>query len=142
SLRASLQPLPGEAAEEPGIDEQPAPAPPQLWLAEPRSGPTPKRKASNATAVSTSDPDARLKGKPGQRPHLVYRGQVGVDPRARCVAGCLGERAEGYEGDALAPILDRVRFVLPELASVGADQGFAAERVWQDTAERRIVARI
>ena len=83
-----------------------------------------------------------MKGKPGQRPHLVYRGHVGVDPKRRCVASCLGERAEGHEGDALAPILDRVRFVLPELASVGADQGFAAERVWEDAAERRIVAHI
>jgi hypothetical protein len=62
--------------------------------------------------------------------------------RRASVAGCLGERAEGHEGDALAPILDRVRFVLPELASVGADQGFAAERVWADAAERRITAYI
>jgi len=142
SLRASLEPIAGEAKEERQAEEAAASDPPQLRLAEPRSGPTPKRKASNATAVSTSDPDARLKGKPGQRPHLVYRGHVGVDPKRRCVAGCLGERAEGHEGDALAPILDRARFVLPELASVGADQGFAAERVWEDAAERRIVAHI
>jgi hypothetical protein len=81
-----------------------------------------------------------LKSKPGQRPHLVYRGHVAVDPNARCVAACLGERAEGHEGDALAPILDRVRFVLPEFASAGADQGFAAERVWEDAGEREIVA--
>ena len=104
--------------------------------------PTPKRKASNATAVSRTDADARLKGKPGQRPYLVYRGHVAVDPKARCVAACLGERAEGHEGDALAPILERVRSVLPELVSVGADQGFAAERVWEDAAERGIVAYI
>ena len=142
SLRASLEPLAGEAEAEPRAGYEAASEPPQLRLAEPRSGPTPKRKATNATAVSTSDPDARLKGKPGQRPHLVHRGQVAVDPKKRCVAGCLGERAEGYEGDALAPLLDRVRFVLPDLASVGADQGFAAERVWQDAAEREIVAYI
>ena len=142
SLRASLQPIAGEATEERQAEDAAASDPPQLRLAEPRSGPTPKRKATNATAVSTSDPDARLKGKPGQRPHLVYRGHVGVDPKRRCVASCLGQRAEGHEGDALAPILDRVRFVLPELASVGADQGFAAERVWEDAAERRIVAHI
>lgn len=141
SLRASLEPVAGEAAEE-AREEASLPDPPQLRLAQPRSGPTPKRKASNATAVSSSDPDARLKGKPGQRPHLVYRGHVGVDPRRRCIASCLGERAEGHEGDALAPLLDRARFVLPELASVGADQGFAAERVWADAAERRIVAHI
>lgn len=143
SLRASLEPLAGGAVSEPEPeDDALAPEPPRLRLAEPRSGPTPKRKASNATAVSTTDPDARLKGKPGQRPHLVYRGHVGVDPKTRCVAGCLGERAEGHEGDALAPLLDRVHFLLPELASVGADQGFAAERVWEDAAERRIVAYI
>jgi transposase len=142
SLRASLEPIAGEAAEGLALEDAPAPAPPRLRLVEPRSGPTPRRKASNATAVSTSDPEARLKGKPGQRPHLVYRGQVAVDPKARCVAACLGERAEGYEGDALAPILDRTRFTLPELASVGADQGFAAERVWQDATDRKLVAHI
>ena len=58
----------------------PEPELPQLRLAEPRSGPTPKRKASNATAVSRTDADARLKGKPGQRPHLVYRGHVAGRP--------------------------------------------------------------
>jgi hypothetical protein len=142
SLRASLEPVAGEAGSEAQPDDAPALEPPQLRLAEPRSGPTPKRKASNATVLSSTDGDARLRGKPGQRPHLVYRGQVAVDPKARCVAACLGERAEGHEGDALAPILDRVRFVLPELASVGADQGFAAERVWADAAQRRITAYI
>ena len=141
SLRASLEPIAGEATDEPTAAAEASDSR-QLGVAEPRSGPTPKRKASNRVVVSHSDPDARLKGKPGQRPHLVYRGQVAVDPKARCVAGCLGERAEGHEGDALAPILDRVRFVLPELASVGADQGFAAERVWEDAAERELVAYI
>lgn len=142
SLRASLEPLAGGAAGQPERGEAAAPDRPQLRLAEPRSGPTPRRKASNAGAASTTDADARLKGKPGQRPHLVYRGHVGVDPKNRCVASCLGERAEGHEGDALAPLLDRVRFLLPALASVGADQGFAAERVWEDAAERRLVAYI
>jgi transposase len=142
SLRASLEPVAGEAAAASEAGDASRSQSPQLRLAEPRSGPTPKRKASNATVVSSTDRDARLKGKPGQRPHLVYRGQVAVDPKARCVAACLGERAEGHEGDGLAPILDRVRFLLPELASVGADQGFAAERVWADAAARRITAYI
>jgi hypothetical protein len=134
SLRASLEPIAGADVSGPEPGAAPTPDPPQLRLAEPRSGPTPKRRASNATVVSATDADARLKGKPGQRPHLVYRGHVAVDPKARCVASCLGERAEGHEGDALGPLLDRVRFVLPQLASVGADQGFAAERVWDDAA--------
>jgi len=36
---------------------------------------------------------------------------------------CLGERADGYEGDALEEIADRARFACPDLGSVGADQG-------------------
>jgi len=143
SLRASLALV---AVEEPGAEQpvsaqQPEPAaPPQLTLAEPRSGPTPKRRSSNQTSVSRTDPDAKLRGKPGQRPHLVYRGQVAVDPKARCIVACLGEQADGYEGDALEPILDRARFACPELASVGADSGFAAERVWRGLDKRAITA--
>lgn len=128
SLRASLEPIAGVASDQ--TSEQAAPDPPPL---RPRSGPTPKRQASNATAVSTTDADARLKGEPGQRPHLVDRGHVAVDPKARCVAACLGERAEGHEGDA-------ARFLVAELVSVGADQGFAAERVREGAGERGTVA--
>jgi transposase len=139
SLRASLALVvdpPG--ADEPGDGEQREPAPaPQLSLVEPRSGPTPKRRSSNQTSVSRTDPDAKLRGKPGQRPRLVYRGQVAVDPKARCVVACLGEQADGYEGDGLDPILDRARFACPELASVAADSGFAAERVWRGAAPPR-----
>ncbi len=145
SLRASLALVavdePG--AEEPAEAEPPPPsAPPQLSLAEPRSGPTPKRRSSNQTSVSRTDRDAKLRGKPGQRPHLVYRGQVAVDAKARCVVALLGEEADGYEGDALEPILDRARFACPELASVAADSGFAAERVWRGVARRGLVAYI
>jgi transposase len=147
SLRASLEPVEGAAGcAEATADEGDASAEasagdrPQLALAEPRSGPTPKRRSSNATSSSLSDPDARLRGKPGQRPHLVHRGQVAVDPRARCVVACLGERADGHEGDALAPVCDRARFACPQLESVGADQGFAAERVWRAMHDRGIEA--
>src|SRR6266852_4794946 len=145
SLRASLALVavdePGE--EEPELSEaEPPPLSglPQLSLAEPRSGRTPKRRSSNQTSVSRTDPDAKLRGKPGQRPHLVFRGQVAVDPKARCVVACLGEQADGYEGDGLEPILDRARFACPELASVGADSGFAAARVWRGVERRRLVA--
>src|SRR6266508_267844 len=146
SLRASLAAAAGEepdAHDSAADGEQSEPsAPPRLSLAEPRSGPTPKRRSSNQTSVSRTDPDARLRGKPGQRPHLVYRGQVAVDPKARCVVACLGEQADGYEGDGLDPLLDRARFVCPELASVGADSGFAAERVWRGVTGRGLVAYI
>jgi hypothetical protein len=113
---------------------------PRLGLAEPRSGPPPRRRSSNATSVSTTDPDAKLRGKPGQRPHLVHRGQIAIDPKARCVVACLGERATGHEGDALGAIIDRARFAVPELVSVGADQGFAGEQVWAEVAKRGVIA--
>jgi transposase len=142
SLRASLKPAASPEGDKRSLPPEEAPqAPsPQLALAAPRSGKTPKRTSSNATAVSLTDPDARLRGKPGQRPHLVHRGQVAVDPKARCVVACLGERADGYEGDALASLTDRAHFCCPELISVGADQGFAASRVWRALEERGIAA--
>src|ERR1700693_982929 len=79
SLRASLALVAVEerGGEEPAEGEPPLLAgPPQLSLAEPRSGRTPKRRSSNQTSVSRTDPDAKLRGKPGQRPHLVFRGPV------------------------------------------------------------------
>jgi transposase len=148
SLRASLEPV--ETAEdaiaraatcEPGADGGAGTGPrPQLTLAEPRSGATPRRRSSNATTISRSDPDAKLRGKPGQRPHLVYRGQIAVDPKARCIVACRGETADGHEGDALAPLIQRARFACPELVSVGADQGFAGEQVWKDVAALGVTA--
>jgi transposase len=142
SLRASLAPAPESAPEASGSAESaPVGQPPaQLELAPPRSGPAPRRRSSNATSRSRTDPDARLRHKPGQRAHLQHRGQVAVDPKHRCVISCLGESAGGYEGDAIAPILDRARFIVSDLRSVGADKGFAAERVYTDLERRRILA--
>jgi transposase len=164
SLRASLALAPAPRAEvgagaapsgggdlEPagqlGLDEAAGGAPSGgdragLLLAEPRSGPTPKRQSSNATSVSVTDPEAKLRGKPGQRPHLVYRGQVAVDRKRRCIVACRGEQADGFEGDAVEPLLDRIRFALPELESIAADAGFAAERVWRAAQRRGITAYI
>jgi transposase len=156
SLRASLTPVEDEQAGEdqarPVIANENADdrggdadasaevSRPQLRLVEPRTGATPKRKSSNATSASRSDPDAKLRHKPGQRPHLVHRGQVAVDPKARCVVACLGEQADGHEGDALVPIIERARFACPKLESLGTDQGYAAERVWNAVAAAGIAA--
>ena len=141
SLRASLAEAPEPPADHPDAPADPQPAPAQLSLCQPpvRGAQPPARRSSNATTRSTSDPDARLRHKPGQRPHLVYRGQVAVDPKHRCVSACLGEQATGHEGDAIAPLVDRARFAAPGLVSVGADCGFAAERVYADL-ERRGLA--
>src|SRR4051794_33468300 len=69
SLRAELAPIEpsdGDLGDGDGDDEMLSDADrrPVLALAEPRTGPTPKRTASNATAVSRSDPDAKLRHKP------------------------------------------------------------------------------
>jgi transposase len=91
SLRADLSPVDGDRDRDrdrdgdrdgemgPDAVDPPRPA---LGLAEPRSGPTPKRTASNERVGSRTDPDAKLRRKPGQRTHLVHRGQVAVDPKA------------------------------------------------------------
>jgi transposase len=141
SLRASLSLAPAAEAESSG-DPEPSGGGerPALALAEPRSGPAPRRRSSNATSISVTDPEAKLRGKPGQRPHLVYRGQVAVDRKQRVIVACLGEQADGFEGDAVEPLLDRARFACPDLASVSADSGFAAERVWRASERRGIMA--
>src|SRR3954449_107486 len=160
SLRASLAPVADAGADDSATFDASAEAPSdgdgdgdgdgddftdvperlQLTLVEPRFGPTPKRRSSNVMSSSRTDPDAKLRGKPGQRPHLVHRAQIAVDPKARCIVACLGETADGHEGDALAPIIQRARFACPELESVGADQGFAGQRVWKDVAALRVIA--
>ncbi len=148
SLRASLalasapEAGAGSGADPSAAGGRPGGERPGLALAEPRSGPTPKRRSSNQTSVSRTDPEAKLRGKPGQRPHLVYRGQVAVDGKHRVIVACRGEQADGFEGDAVEPLLDRARFACPELASIGADSGFAAERVWRAAEQRRIGAYI
>ena len=65
------------------------------WRSQRRSGPTPKRTATNATAVSRTDPDGKLRHKPGQRPHLVHRAQIATDPKHRVIVAVAAEQATG-----------------------------------------------
>lgn len=97
SLRAELSVADADGDVE-SVAEEVASSSPGLALAEPRSGPTPKRVASNATAVSRTDPDAKLRHKPGHRKHLVHRGQVAVDPKARVIVAVQAEQATGQRG--------------------------------------------
>jgi transposase len=135
SLRAELAVVDGGGdgdGDGDGCDDDERPGGrPQLALAAPRSGPTPKRKASNATAVSMSDPDAKLRHKPGQRPHLVHRVQVATDPKARVIVAVAAERATGHEGDALPALIARARWAGHRVAEVCADQGYAGKDVYR-----------
>ncbi len=131
SLRAELSLVEHEGeGEGEAVSEEDAGAPPPrpaLALAEPRTGPTPKRTASNATAVSRSDPDAKLRHKPGHRTHLVHRAQVAVDPRARVIVAVEAESATGSEADALEALVGRARFAGHAVSEVGADAGYASQ---------------
>src|SRR3954470_5969728 len=138
SLRAELTPADGdgdggdddgdgdgEIVAEAAVDTRPV-----LALAEPRTGPTPKRTASNATAVSRSDSDAKLRHKPGHRTHLVHRGQVAVDPKARVIVAVRAERATGGEGDCLNDLVTRARFAGHAVVELAADSGYASQDVY------------
>jgi transposase len=124
SLRAELEPIDGDGEIVRDGSAGPRPA---LELAEPRSGPTPKRVASNTTAVSQTDPDAKLRHKPGHRKHLVHRGQVAVDPKARVIVAVQAEPATGSEADCLTDIVTRARFAGHTVAELAADSGYASE---------------
>jgi len=133
SLRADLAPVdPGDGGggDDDDDDETVPDAAadrPALVLAEPRSGPTPKRTASNQTAVSRSDPDAKLRHKPGHRTHLVHRGQVAVDPKARVIVAVQAERATGSEANCLEDVVMRARFAGHSVAELAADSGYASQ---------------
>ncbi len=124
SLRAELEPIDGDGEIVRDSSAEPRPA---LELAAPRSGPTPKRVASNTTAVSQTDPDAKLRHKPGHRKHLVHRGQVAVDPKARVIVAVQAELATGSEADCLTDIVTRARFAGHTVAELAADSGYASE---------------
>ena len=133
SLRAELEVIDGDA-------DRPAGEGPALKLAEPRSGPTPKRKASNATAVSRTDPEAKLRYKPGHRPHLVHRAQVATDPRHRVIVAVHAEPATGHEADSLPVIIDRAKWLRHRVKEIVADAGYASDAVYTDLAARQITA--
>ena len=138
SLRAELSLLAGEHDRDGDGDDRAADASaetsgrPRLALAAPRTGPTPKRTASNATARSRTDPDAKLRGKPGHRTHLVHRAQVAVDPTARVIVAVQAERATGSEADVLPTLVGRARFAGHAVAELAADAGYASQDSYAD----------
>ena len=131
SLRAELAPVEDGDGDGDGDGESVAEAVgglrAELALAEARTGPTPKRTASNATAVSRTDPDAKLRHKPGHRTHLVHRGQVAVDPKARVIVAVQAERATGGEADCLTDLVTRARFAGHTVTELAADSGYAGQ---------------
>jgi transposase len=147
SLRAELELVDGSGDHDPdhgdGIDDGGGQSErPKLALAAPRSGPTPKRKASNATALSQTDPDAKLRYKPGHRPHLVHRAQVATDPQSRVIVAVWAEPATGHEADSLPMIIDRARWLRHRVSEIVADAGYASAATYQALEDRAITAYI
>src|SRR3954463_16588639 len=141
SLRAELTPVdPGHG--DGMMPDGSALSAPGLALAEPRTGPTPKRTASNATAVSQTDPDAKLRHKPGHRTHLVHRGQVAVDPKARVIVAVQAERATGSEAACLGDLVTRARFAGHSVLELAADSGYASQNAYAALQELETVALI
>lgn len=140
SLRAELTPIDGDGD---GDGESGAEvARPALRLAEPRTGPTPKRTASNATAVSQTDPDAKLRHKPGHRTHLVHRAQVAVDPKRRVIVAVEAERATGSEAEVLPTLIGRARFAGHAVEQLAADAGYASISSYAQLEARRVLGLI
>src|SRR3954447_13963083 len=145
SLRAELAPADGDGDGDGDgaiVPDASADTRPVLALAEPRTGRTPTRTASNATAVSRSDPDAKLRHKPGHRTHLVHRGQVAVDPKARVIVAVQAERATGSEADCLEDLVTRARFAGHAVAELAADSGYAGQDAYATLDALRTVALI
>ena len=142
SLRAELRAAPEPGGHEGQAEEPAAPERPALVLAPARSGPTPRRRASNATARSRTDPDAALRHKPGQRPHLVHRAQVATDPKARVIVAVRAERATGPESAALPDLIERARWAGHRVAELVADSGYASQAAYQDLEGRGVIALI
>jgi transposase len=138
SLRAELSGIDG-GGEDPACPEGQRPV---LSVPEPRSGPTPKRDASNATAVSLSDPDAKLRHKPGQRKHLVHRAQVAVDPKSRVIVAVEAEPATGSEHEVLPTLVGRARFAGHTVRELAADSGYASAESYAQTAGLGVLAYI
>ena len=138
SLRAELSSIDGAGEDPAGPEDQR----PDLRVPQPRSGPTPKRDASNATAVSLRDPDAKLRHKPGQRKHLVHRAQVAVDPKNRVIIAVDAEPATGSEHEVLPTLIRRARFAGHMVRELAADSGYASAQSYQQTIDLGILAYI
>ncbi len=131
SLRADLVEV-VEGDDEPADGDPPVAGPgPALRLAEPRRGATPRRRASNQTAVSITDPDAKLRFKPGHRSHLVHRAQIATDPKHRVIVAVVAEHATGSEAAVLPVLVRRARFAGHGVAELCADQGYASAATYQ-----------
>ena len=82
----------------------------------PDEGPA-KRKRSNKTHVSASDPDARMARKPGKPTDMYYHGQISVDSQHGVIVGAMADY--GTSDDHKAAGSGREKSVAPSSAGRG-----------------------
>ena len=105
-------------------------------------GRRPKRRSSNATSSSRTDPDAKLRGKPGQRPHLVHRAPDRRRSRRRAASWRAWARPPtAMRATRWRRSSQRARFACPRAWSRSAPtRGSPASRSGQDVAALGVIA--
>lgn len=74
----------------------------------PDDGPA-KRKRTNKTHLSASDPDARMARKPGKPTDMYYHGQISVDSQHGVIVGAMADYSNLEDHKSLPGLLDRVQ---------------------------------
>jgi hypothetical protein len=108
-----------------GGDSEPAPTDP-LRSVDCTSDDPIKRKRSNKTHASASDPDARMACKPGKPTEMYYHGQISVDSQHGVIVGAMADYADLEDHKSLPGLLERVQHNL-------ADHGLAVEEILADS---------
>lgn len=67
-----------------------------------------KRKRSNKTHVSASDPDARMARKPGKPTDMYYHGQISVDSQHGVIVGAMADYSTSDDHKSFPGLLDRI----------------------------------
>jgi hypothetical protein len=85
-----------------------------------------RRKRSNKTHTSASDPDARMARKPGKPTDMYYHGQISVDSQHGVIVGAMADYADLEDHKSLPGLLERVQRNL-------SDHGLAVEEILADS---------
>jgi transposase len=128
SLRAELAPSMRAAAATATACRAPAPSRVRRWRW-PSRGRARRPSAARPTRRRCRGPirTPSWRHKPGHRTHLVHRGQVAVDPKARVIVAVRAERATGSEADCLTDLVTRARFAGHTVSELAADSGYSSQ---------------
>jgi len=98
-----------------------------------------------SSGITSGKPRARFIGRAarvGHRTHLVHRGQVAVDPKARVIMAVQAEPATGSEAGCLTDIVTRARFAGHAVTELAADAGYASQDSYMALARLKTTALI